>query len=340
MKAIEIILLLLLVKTCLNEDFDFSSDSDFPDSDDPYYSEYPDDNPSDDFSDYYDGPVIPSPQPSSQPSQEPITEPSTLPSPPPSTIEEPKIIPKIVLVAFEKFTMLAQELLFDVIFKNILGDADPKSLLLTVHIKTNNGKLRNLEETVETITCPRDNGDNDTIRFNCAIETELETIPNISVDRNFTLLEGNETSIEEIDSSLSAIASKTIDNIQNQTGSKKYYYLINSNVIKNNNLKFDISGNISENLEEQSVTLNIEKNDDGKIKEVLCSIKDNGNKLECSVDEPINAYLDNVDGKISDDKVLIISMKKNDIIKIKKEENSAKIAVDSLILLLFLLFLN
>ena len=290
MKNLEILLLLILVSYCLSEDhtdyIDYNSEKPLPAvySNMESYSIY---------SEYYFDP--------SNPSNNTIYEPYT----------------KLFLLGFEKYQFIQKIISFNVIFKKIYGQIIPKKLLITIHIVK--GILRNLEEEKETktIICPRISNDNENnIKFFCSNETNFESITSISADKNFSLVDENGNTYDNLTSVVTGYANRTIGNLQNEIGPTKDFIILENSIINVDETKFNVVGHISGNtyfIIEDNVTLFINDNENSNF------------ELECTPEQSISFHLDNVYGSISD-KNLIISMKddENDIIDISISKKSYK----------------
>lgn len=306
MKSLEIILLFILLSYCFNFDNSEEIDENYnPISDEDY----------DDSSLGYNEPSFPSNSKTEETEK-------------PDIFNQTELNPKIILVAFENYTFENGNVTFYVLFKIISGLICPRYLQLTLHF-ISEANLRYLNEEVKTTECERITEVNeDNIRFNCSEKTKFTNITQLFADKNFSLLNEDGFAIEELETPLSGYAQKTIQNIQNETGQKKFYYLINSTKFEDqDNLHFYVKGKSSEDLENQAITLNIYEENEGKIIYVPCNINDTGNELHCFPKRTIKANLDNADGTISKNEILIISMKeKNDIISLgyNKNENDNK----------------
>ena len=295
-----LIILSILISYSLNEDYtDYTYYSDdFSDSPEPaFYSDV------EQYSEYFDFD-------SSLPNNGTIYEPYT----------------KLFLLGFEKFQIIQKIISFNAIFKKIYGNIFPKKLIITIHII--NGILRNLEEEIKTIVCPRISNDNeDNIKFYCSEESNLDNITHISVDKNFSLVDENGNAYDNLTSFLSGYANRTIGNLENENGQIKDFIILEDSRINVDGPKFNVFGYISGNtyfILEDNVTLFI--NDNENIKEIPCFINNNENsnfELECTPEQSISFHIDNVYGTISD-KNLIISMKddENDFIDISISKNS------------------
>ena len=227
-----------------------------------------------------------------------------------STVDEQQT--KIILVAFQNYTIFQKLITFNVFFKRIYGYIGPKKLKITLHIF--DGILRNLKEETHNVECEsiiKDDIDN--IIFNCSQKTELDNVIKVSVDRNYLLFDENGNPYNNnLLTFLTGYANRTIGDIQNETKEaiKDFVFLQNSTIMKDEP-KFYVMGNFSEKIviKDNTVTLYINNNENGKIKEIPCVIENKIQyyELECSTNETISFYLDNIDGKMSD-KILIISM--------------------------------
>lgn len=288
MKNLNILLFLILLSFCFNDD---SSDSTNTFDSESYSDE--------DFSDYH------WPEDNSD---------STIQN---YNLTENEPIPRIILVGFENFKIKQKVIYFNVFFKRIYGNIFPEFLKITLHII--NGLLRNLKEEIPTVKCPRiSNKGEDNIIFNCTVKTDLDDIIKVSADKNYTLVDKEGNIYDNLQTFLTGYANRTIGNIQNETKeikSENLIFLQNSTLIMNEP-QFYVLGNISENIDikDNNVILYINENEDGNTKEIPCIIKKNENQLhelECSPRQTVSFNLDNIDGKISN-KTLIISMRDNE----------------------------
>ena len=241
--------------------------------------------------------------------------------------------PRIILLGFENFKKEKKKINFNVVFRRIYGYIFPEKIILTIRIF--NRLLRNLEEKeIKTIECPRIINEKDIkkdiIKFQCSNETDLDDIKLVSVDKNYSLIDQDGNNIDNLvlQSFLTGYAKRTIGNIYNQNEAlPEFIILQNSSKIMDEE-KFFVMGNISENgnIEDNTeVTLYIDENENETIKEIPCNLKE-GQKhyeLQCSPNPPISFHLDNVDGKISKNKYLIVSMNyvENDYISFPEPTN-------------------
>ena len=92
-------------------------------------------------------------------------------------------------------------------------------------------------------------------------------------------------------------------NIQNEKEGIKDFIVLQNSTFFLNIPQFYVYGNISEDIGDNSVILNINENENGDIKEIPCFLTKTENqleyKLECSPKQTISFNLDNVDGKMS-----------------------------------------
>lgn len=303
MKKLEILLLLILVSYCLNEDHTDHTDYNTEIPKPAVYSDL-DSHSYSINSDYYFDP--------SNPSNNTVYEPYT----------------KLFLLGFEKYQFIQKLISFNVIFKKIYGQIFPKKLLITIHIVK--GILRNLEEEKETKTviCPRISNDNENnVKFFCSQETIFDSVASISADKNFSLVDENGNTYENLTSIVTGYANRTMGNVQNEIGPIKDFIILENSIINADETKFNVVGYISGNtyfIIEDNVTLSISDNEN--IKKIPCFISNNENsnfELECRPEQSISFHIDNVYGAISD-KNLIISMKdnENDLINISISKNS------------------
>ena len=246
------------------------------------------------------------------------------------TDSEPK--PRIILLGFENFKIIEKIIYFNVIFRQIYGNIIfPHKLKLTIHVF--NEKLRNLGEEINTIECPRDSNDYDhTIKFNCSKETHLDNIIKVSADKNYSLIDKEGNTIDDLVllQFLSGYANRTIGNIQDQKDELKDFIILQNSTVYSGEKQFFILGNISDNeniKDNTEVTLYIDENENGTIKEIPCIIHKEKNQLqyyelECTPIQGISFHLDNVDGKILN-KHLIVSMRdgENDYISFPEPKN-------------------
>ena len=228
-------------------------------------------------------------------------------------------IPKIILLGFEHFKINEKKKInFNVVFRVLRRIAEnifPKKLILTIRIF--NGLLRNLEEKdIKTIECPRISKEGENIiKFQCSNETYLDNIKIVSVDKKYSLIDkdGNIINNLTLHSFLTGYANRTMGNIYNQNEALPEFIILENSSKINDEEKFFVMGNISENgnIEDNTeVTLYIDENENGTIKEIPCNLKDEQKyyELQCSPKPPISFHLDNVDGKITKNKYLIVSM--------------------------------
>ena len=243
-----------------------------------------------------------------------------------STDYEPKTpTPRIILIGFERYQIIQKEISFNVFFKRIYGYIFPKILKITLRIIS--GQLRNLLEEVQTINCTRfTNETEDNIIFNCSHETDLDNIIKVSVDKNYSLFDENGNTYDNLQTYITGYANRTMGNIQNEKEGIKDFIVLQNSTFFLNIPQFYVYGNISEDIGDNSVILNINENENGDIKEIPCFLTKTENqleyKLECSPKQTISFNLDNVDGKMSN-KILIISIAdgENDYISIPFPNN-------------------
>ena len=229
--------------------------------------------------------------------------------------------PQFILLGFGDYKSLNNIISFIVFCKRIFTNVYPRILFITVRIDF--GRLRNLEE-VQTIECtliedPNDIN-NDNFNYECPLNEKIDNIKQISVDKNFELYEKDEedklTKINDVVINPTPNAIKTMDNIQNEKGTKTFFVLQNSTKIQEEN-KFKINGKIDtpdEDLHNSKFNLNV--NEYGNIRQIPCTLyskKNNENnndnyELECIPQNSIYASLNNSDGNIKEDKYLVVSM--------------------------------
>ena len=229
--------------------------------------------------------------------------------------------PQFILLGFGDFQSEDNLISFIVFCKRIFTNVYPRILFITVRIDF--GRLRNLEE-FQTIKCTlkenQNDIDNDNFNYDCQLEKKIDNIKQISIDKNqnFELYESDEegksTKINNVVINPTPNAIKTMDNIQNEKGVKKFFVLQNSTKIQEEN-KFKISGKIDtpdEDLHNSKFNLNV--NEYGNIRQIPCTLyskKNNGKnnyELECTPQYSIYASLNNSDGNIKEDKYLVVSM--------------------------------
>lgn len=229
--------------------------------------------------------------------------------------------PQFILLGFGDFQSEDNLISFIVFCKRIFTNVYPRILFITVRIDF--GRLRNLEE-FQTIKCTlkenQNDIDNDNFNYDCQLEKKIDNIKQISIDKNqnFELYESDEegksTKINNVVINPTPNAIKTMDNIQNEKGVKKFFVLQNSTKIQEEN-KFKINGIIDtpeEDLHNSTFNLNVYEN--GKIIQIPCTLyskKNNGKnnyELECTPQYSIYASLNNSDGNIKEDKYLVVSM--------------------------------
>ena len=229
--------------------------------------------------------------------------------------------PQFILLGFGDFQSEDNLISFIVFCKRIFTNVYPRILFITVRIDF--GRLRNLEE-FQTIKCTlkenQNDIDNDNFNYDCQLEKKIDNIKQISIDKNqnFELYESDEegksTKINNVVINPTPNAIKTMDNIQNEKGTKTFFVLQNSTKIQEEN-KFKISGKIDtpdEDLHNSTFNLNVYEN--GKIIQIPCTLyskKNNGKnnyELECTPQYSIYASLNNSDGNIKEDKYLVVSM--------------------------------
>ena len=185
--------------------------------------------------------------------------------------------PQFILLGFGDYKSLNNIISFIVFCKRIFTNVYPRILFITVRIDF--GRLRNLEE-VQTIECtliedPNDIN-NDNFNYECPLNEKIDNIKQISVDKNFELYEKDEedklTKINDVVINPTPNAIKTMDNIQNEKGTKTFFVLQNSTKIQEEN-KFKISGKIDtpdEDLHNSKFNLNV--NEYGNIRQIPCTL--------------------------------------------------------------------
>ena len=246
--------------------------------------------------------------------------------------------PKFVLIAFQNYTNQHNNITFEVLFRQFFyndNDNDnnnPKYLNITLYIYNNT--LRILEEEKKNIKCPindektKKESSGKNIVFNCTTKTNFSNIKKISVDENFILFDENNTIFGSI---LSEYAKRNIEDIKTQNKTYDFWYLIKSK-LEQDNKSFQVTGEILESFDERKVKLFLKDNSDKKEKQADCSIMNSFNTyiLNCTPKEQIfNAFLNNVGGEISDNKILIVSMENetesvNINLKYDKKNSSGK----------------
>jgi len=216
---------------------------------------------------------------------------------------------KYILVGFDSYQRVPERniIIFFIYFRRILGII-PRFLAFPINI-VYPGRLRGLEEVKKNITCVRESGENnDNMNFNCSLDVDNKEISKISVENNFIF---NETDSEVI---LSSLANKTMDNIQEQTGDqfqKGYIVLKESELEQNYKTNFKLTGEPSEKFNDKKVTLCLDEEGNGNLKNVTCDKTDKGNnkyELSCSSNNAVTAHLNGVSGTTSD-KTILVEMK-------------------------------
>ena len=229
-----------------------------------------------------------------------------------NTDDSPTSPTKIILIGFENCKIYNNNnITFNVIFKRIYGNISPKKLIITLNIF--NGMLRNLNEETKTIECPNNNkeGDSKKILFICSNVSKLVNITKVSAENNFLLVDADGKSYDKnkLKTFLTDNANKTIENIQKENGTLDFIILYNSKKIQEEE-KFKVIGTIDEqtNNNDNNVILFI------NTKTIPCTINEINHKkydLECPLNESISFKLDNIEGKKSN-QLLIISMSEDE----------------------------
>ncbi len=148
------------------------------------------------------------------------------------------------------------------------------------------------------------------------------------MDENFILFDKNNTIFGSI---LSEYAKRNIEDITTQKDTYYFWYLMKSK-LEQDNKSFQVIGEILESFDERKVKLFLKDNSDGKEKQADCSIMNSFNTyiLNCTPKEKIfNAFLNNVGGEISHNKILIVFMENetdsvNVNLKYDKKNSSGK----------------
>lgn len=236
--------------------------------------------------------------------------------------------PKLILVGFGEYNRPKRQkqwILFKVYFKRILAGIIPKTLFIPLNINYMR-RLRFLEES--EANCNRiTNDEEDDIQFNCTAPVDPNKQYFTVAMKNNDLKFGNG---EPINYSLSSYANFTKNNIESQTTDSlgKKTIVLNNTSLEIENNKFILNGQLSEDIDDDSVRLYLREYSRGIYQVVICDVTNYGNKnydFECTPDESVNVHLQGIFGNtIPSNKNIIINFaeNKNDLVNINLNNNN------------------